>query len=357
MAKILLKDVKHVYRGNVEAVKGVTLEIPDGIPIALLGPSGCGKTTLMKIIAGLIVPTEGQVYFDETDVTNIPPNMRNVGMVFQFPVVYNMSVFDNIAFPLKCAGYPSDKIKNRVKEISELIGLSRFLDLNGLKLNPADRQRVALARALAREELNVLILDEPLTNIPPEERAKMRILLKALQKKFMYTSIFVTHDQSEAFTFAKKVAVMKEGRILQYDELRVLFERPANTFVGFFVGSPGMNILTCKLEENKLNFASFSLPISEKLRALLEQHGNEFKVGIRPEYIKLSKSEVPNGIRLKCIVKEFIQNVYILTLSGDGVEIVARTNNPEFKEGEYLWAVLHEDKLRIYDRGGENLIF
>ena len=356
MAKITLKNIRHVYRGNVEAVRGVTLEIPDGLPIALLGPSGCGKTTLMKIIAGLLTPTEGRVYFDDNDVTAVPPHLRNVGMVFQFPVAYSMSVFDNIAFPLRCAGYPTNEIRKRVMEVAEMIGLKHLLDADGMKLPPAERQKVALARALARENLNVLILDEPLTNIPPEERVRLRILLKKIQSSLMVTSIFVTHDQTEAFTFAKKVAVMKDGRIVQFADMKTLFERPANTFVGFFVGSPGMNILDCTLEEGRLNFGSFSLPISSEVSSYLEKHGKRFKLGIRPENLEVSKSQVEDAVQFRCIFREFSGGVFILALRRDNINIAARTSDPTIREDEDVWVRFPIDKVRIYDESGEKLI-
>jgi len=356
MAKITLDGIRHVYRGNVEAVKGVDLEISDGLPIALLGPSGCGKTTLMKIIAGLLTPTEGRVYFDDRDVTNVPPHLRNVGMVFQFPVAYPMSVFDNIAFPLKCAGYSASEIRRRVMEIAELIGIKHLLNIDGMKLPPADRQKVSLARAIVRENLNVLILDEPLTNVPPEERVKLRVLLKNIQNQFMVTSIFVTHDQAEAFTFAKKVAVMKEGRIVQYADMKTLFERPANIFVGFFVGSPGMNILDCTLKEDRLDVGPFAIPISSELRVYLMSQGTRFKLGIRPEHVEVSRKMIQGGIPFKCIVREFVGNVFILTLGKDGVEILARSTDPTIREGEEVWVRFPEDKLRIYDATGDRLL-
>ncbi|MCD6312368.1 MAG: ABC transporter ATP-binding protein [Thaumarchaeota archaeon] len=356
MVKVLLENIRHVYRGNVEAVKGVTLEVPDGLPIALLGPSGCGKTTLMKIIAGLLTPTDGRVYFDEDDVTAVPPHQRNVGMVFQFPVAYPMSVFENIAFPLKCAGYPASEIRKRVLEVAEMIGVKHLLNVDGMKLPPADRQKVALARALVRENLNVLILDEPLTNVPPEERVKLRILLKNIQSSLMVTSIFVTHDQTEAFTFAKRIAIMKDGKIVQFADMKTLFEKPANAFVGFFVGSPGMNILDCTLEEGRLNFESFSLPISSEVSSYLEKHGKRFKLGIRPENLEVSKSQVEDAVQFRCIFREFSGGVFILALRRDNINIAARTSDPTIREDEDVWVRFPIDKVRIYDESGEKLI-
>ncbi|MCR8454618.1 MAG: ABC transporter ATP-binding protein [Crenarchaeota archaeon] len=356
MAKITLEGIQHIYRGGVEAIKNVDLEISDGLPIALLGPSGCGKTTLMKIIAGLLTPTRGKVYFDDRDVTTVQPHLRNVGMVFQFPVAYPMSVFDNIAFPLKCAGYSASEIRRRVMEIAELIGVKHLLSVDGMKLPPADRQKVALARALAREHLNALILDEPLTNVPPEERVKLRILLKDIQNRLMITSIFVTHDQTEAFTFAKKVAVMKEGVIVQYADQKTLFERPANTFVGFFVGSPGMNVLDCALENDQLTVGTIAIPISDELRIYLMSQGRKFKLGIRPEHVEVSRTTIQGGIPFKCVVKEFIGNIFILTLRKDNLEIVVRSADPTIREGEEVWVRFPQDKIRIYDATGEKLL-
>jgi glycerol transport system ATP-binding protein len=277
-------------------------------------------------------------------------------MVFQFPVAYPMSVFDNVAFPLKCIGYSASEIRRRVMEIAELIGVKHLLNVDGMKLPPADRQKVALARAVVRENLNALILDEPLTNVPPEERVKVRILLKNIQSQLMVTSIFVTHDQTEAFTFAKKVAVMKEGRIVQYADMKTLFERPANTFVGFFVGSPGMNVLDCTLEEDRLDVGPFAIPISNELKAYLISQGRKFKLGIRPEHVEASRTMVQEGIPFKCVVKEFVGNVFILTLRKDSIEILARSTDPTIREGEEVWARFPGDKLRIYDATGDKLL-
>jgi len=361
LAEIKLENVSHIYPGNVEAVKDVTWTIEDGIAAALLGPSGCGKSTLMKIIAGIIHPTKGRVFIDGNDMTTVPIEKRNIGMVFQFPVVYNMSVFENIAFPLKNRGFSSDEIRKRVKEIAELMGLTNLLNVYAPKLDPGTRQKVALARNIVRGELNALIMDEPLTNIPPEERMMVRLAIKNIRRTFKTTTIFVTHDQSEAFSMSEKVAIMKDGKILQYDRSNEVYERPRNTFIAYFVGHPGMNIIQCSLRNmHVLDFGDFSLSISQSMSQAIVTgcKGNISRIyfGIRPEYVIVDKIERPGWIDFECISTEFGENKLILLLKKETTEIQVSVPRFDIKEGDRVWVNFPEDKIRIFDSDGDLIV-
>lgn len=361
MAEIKLENVSHIYPGNVEAVRDVTWTIEDGIAAALLGPSGCGKSTLMKIIAGILYPTKGKVFIGGNDMTTAPIEKRNIGMVFQFPTVYSMSVFENIAFPLKNRGLPSDEIRKRVKEIAELMGLTNLLNIYAPKLDPGTRQKIALARAIVRGELNALIMDEPLTNIPPEERMMVRLAIKNVRRTYKTTTIFVTHDQSEAFSMSEKVAIMKDGRILQYDKLNEVYERPRNIFIAYFVGHPGMNIVQCSLRNtHTLDFDDFSLPISQSVSQAIVTwcKGSVSKIyfGIRPEYVIVDKTKRPGWIDFRCIGVEFGENKLILLLKKETTEIQAAVPRFDIKEGDQVWVNFLEEKIRIFDSNGDLIV-
>jgi len=358
MVEIYLENITHIYEGRTLALNNISLRIPNGSFTALLGPSGCGKTTTLRIIAGLIRPTKGKVYFDGDDVTYLTPQERNVAMVFQFIVVYDMSVYKNIAFPLKVRGLPQKEIDLRVKRIAEKLGLTQYLDLPAHKLDAGTRQKVALARALVREP-NVFLLDEPLTNVDPKSRLEIRAILKEIQRDLKQTMIYVTHDQAEALTLAEKIAVMNKGRILQYDTPQRLYEYPANTFVAWFIGNPGMNLINAVLVEKNdriwLDFKLFKIDISE-YRDIIKGKGEKFIVGIRPEYIRVLKTPQDNYIKGRCYLVERLSGKMRLLHVEIG-EIDLKIKTPlNVKEGEYVWLNLPKEKIRIFDEKGDLLI-
>ena len=249
MAKITLSKLRHSYMPNPSsdadyALKEIDLDWTDGGAYALLGPSGCGKSTLLNIISGLLVPSEGRILFDDKDVTDLPPDQRNIAQVFQFPVIYDtMTVRDNLAFPLRNRNVPEDKVAARVAEIAEMLEVTDMLDTRASHLSPDNKQKISMGRGLVRDDVNVVMFDEPLTVIDPHLKWKLRSKLKELHQRVKATMIYVTHDQTEALTFADQVVVMQEGEIVQIGTPVELFERPQHTFVGHFIGSPGMNIL------------------------------------------------------------------------------------------------------------------
>ena len=253
MARIRLKDLRHSYRERPVtesdwAVKRLDIEWTDGSANALLGPSGCGKTTLLNIVSGLLKPTEGSVWFDDRDVTALPPDARNIAQVFQFPVVYDtMSVYDNLAFPLRNRGVSEQELDSRVREIAALLDLDAMVEQRAAGLTADGKQKISLGRGLVRLDVAVIMFDEPLTVIDPHLKWRLRSKLKELHQRLRMTMIYVTHDQTEALTFADQVLVMNDGMIVQAGTPVELFERPRHTFVGHFIGSPGMNLLPATL--------------------------------------------------------------------------------------------------------------
>lgn len=291
MAQIKLSNLRHSYLPNPKsdadyALKKIDLTWEDGGAYALLGPSGCGKSTLLNIISGLLVPSEGQILFDDQDVTALPPAKRNIAQVFQFPVIYDtMTVYDNLAFPLRNRGRDEETVKQRVTAIAEMLEVTDMLTTRASNLSPDNKQKISMGRGLVRQDVNVVMFDEPLTVIDPHLKWKLRSKLKELHQRVKATMIYVTHDQTEALTFADQVVVMQDGEIVQIGTPVELFERPAHTFVGHFIGSPGMNVLPCEVNDGGAFFAGERI----KLEGPADNVGNgAAEIGIRPEFVSVS---------------------------------------------------------------------
>lgn len=299
MANITLQDIAHSYTGASEnpddyALKKLNLTWRDGGAYALLGPSGCGKTTLLNIISGLLTPTKGQVLFNDDDVTNLPTERRNIAQIFQFPVIYDtMTVFQNLAFPLKNRGRTQQEIEPRVLEVAKMLGLENDLYTKAQHLTADAKQKISLGRGLIRQSVNAILFDEPLTVIDPQLKWELRSQLKYLHKQFGFTMIYVTHDQTEALTFADEVIVMYEGEIVQVGTPEALFERPEHTFVGYFIGSPGMNIAPCELQGDKAIVEGYEISLPNTYTA--QPAAAKVEVGIRPEHLSLAPPEA-NGL-------------------------------------------------------------
>ncbi|NRG17481.1 ABC transporter ATP-binding protein [Rhizobiales bacterium] len=297
MAKITLENLGHSYMENPQseadwALKKLNIDWDDGGAYALLGPSGCGKTTLLSIISGLLHPSAGRVLFDDQDVTDLPPDQRHIAQVFQFPVVYDtMTVYDNLAFPLRNRHVPEADVDKRVREIAEMIDLSDTLKSRAKGLTADGKQKISLGRGLVRSDVNVIMFDEPLTVIDPHLKWLLRSKLKELHQRVKTTMIYVTHDQTEALTFADKVVVMNLGEVVQIGTPVDLFERPQHTFVGHFIGSPGMNVLPCAVEDGKPHFAGSEIETASS-RNLNELKG-ELQIGVRPEFVQFADKGVP----------------------------------------------------------------
>ncbi len=358
MVEIRVENVTHIYGDKIKtvALRDVSIVFPNGKIIGILGPSGCGKTTLLKIIAGLLKPTKGRIYFDNNDVTDWDPIKRNVAMVFQFPVAYDMTVYDNIAFPLKIRRYPKEEIDRRVKEVIEVLGISKeILNTNARGADPSLRQKIAVARAIVREA-NVLLLDEPLTNLEPLVRVELKSKLKEIVQKIKITTLYVSHDQAEVLTLAEKVAVMNEGRIVQYDDTSILYEYPKNKFVGYFIGNPGMNYISCVLEEDFLDCKGFRYKLMPNEVEALRKVGKEFDLGIRPEHIKVSRDYGEVEGKVVVVEKLGTAMLYHIEISPN-VTIIAKTYmSLNVREGDRIYMTLPREKIRIFSKDGERIV-
>ncbi len=299
MAKITLDKIRHRYGTSADteqefALKEIDAVWSDGGAYALLGPSGCGKTTLLNIISGLLTPTQGAVLFDDRDVTMTPTSERQIAQVFQFPVVYDtMTVYDNLAFPLRNRGVPEDQIRARVHEIAKMLDLEETLSRRAAKLSADGKQKISLGRGLVRADVNVIMFDEPLTVIDPHLKWLLRSKLKELHQQVGATMIYVTHDQTEALTFADQVVVMYDGTVVQVGTPVELFEKPKHTFVGHFIGSPGMNVLPCEMSGGQAIFAGTALRTASRMSNL---DSNLLEVGVRPEFVRFDAGGFPVDI-------------------------------------------------------------
>ena len=300
MARITLENLAHSYlkapQGDADyALKEMTHVWEDGGAYALLGASGCGKTTLLNIISGLVRPSRGRVLFEERDVTGEETAARNIAQVFQFPVVYDtMTVRENLAFPLRNRGMDAAYVARRIEDVARMIGMEEALGRRAKGLTADAKQKISLGRGMVREDVNAILFDEPLTVIDPHMKWELRTQLKRLHREFGHTMIYVTHDQTEALTFADKVVVMHEGRVVQLGAPEALFERPEHTFVGYFIGSPGMNFFDAKVEGAVAHLGGAAMPLGVAYPPLF----GRVQVGIRPEHVTLSSGEgLPLSIR------------------------------------------------------------
>jgi glycerol transport system ATP-binding protein len=355
MAKIELIDITHIYEQGKKqtcALQGLNLTFENGVAGALLGPSGCGKTTLLNILSGLIRPTSGRVLFDGRDVTDLSTESRNIAQLFQFPVVYDsMNVYGNLAFPLRNRKVARAEVDARVRDVAELLGLGEVLSKKPRELGPGDRQLVALGRGIVREDTAVILLDEPMTQIDLHQRWVLRRELSKVQSKLGVTMIYVTHDQYEALTFAEQVVVMRDGRVIQAGGPEELYDNPQSPFIGYFVGTPGMNLFDCTIRGGKLIFKDFSLELSGTGIALPAEEGVKLQFGIRPEFVPCSPAARSGWIPAKVILVENMGEFRILTLRAGGTAIKCRApaDNP-FAEDQDAWAGLLAEagKVRIY---------
>lgn len=294
MARITLENVAHAYAGRPSvpedyALKPLNHVWENGGAYALLGPSGCGKTTLLNIISGLVTPTRGQLLFDERDVTDLPTAARNIAQVFQFPVIYDtMTVRQNLAFPLRNRGVDRAVIHHRVGEVAEMLDLTAVLDRRARGLTADAKQKISLGRGLVRSDVNAILFDEPLTVIDPQLKWTLRSKLKQLHRDFDFTMVYVTHDQTEALTFADTVVVMYEGEVVQIGTPEELFERPAHTFVGYFIGSPGMNFAPARVAGNRAVVAGHEIALGCAYPEL--PAASRVEIGVRPEYLRLASA-------------------------------------------------------------------
>lgn len=303
MASITLDKLAHSYSANPKtdadfALKEIDYQWEDGGAYALLGPSGCGKTTLLNIISGLLVPSKGHIKFDGQDVTHLQPEERNIAQVFQFPVIYDtMTVRQNLAFPLINRRVPQDEITKRVNDMIEVLDLSDKADRRARGLTADEKQKISLGRGLVRYDVNAILFDEPLTVIDPHMKWQLRTKLKDLHRQLGHTMIYVTHDQTEALTFADKVVVMYEGEVVQIGTPEELFNEPAHTFVGYFIGSPGMNVIPCEINGKTANVGDLQI----ELPAGYKTTSAKSELGIRPEFVSLSSDKSGHPVQIDTV--------------------------------------------------------
>ena len=317
-------DLAHSYKPHPQddadyALLPLKMSFEDGGAYALLGPSGCGKTTMLNIMSGLLVPSHGTVHFDGQDLTRATPQQRNIAQVFQFPVIYDtMTVAENLAFPLRNRKVPAEQIRQRVGQIAEMLEMSHQLDQRAAGLSADQKQKISLGRGLVRPDVAAVLFDEPLTVIDPHLKWQLRRKLKQIHHELKLTLIYVTHDQVEALTFADQVVVMTRGKVVQLGTPDALFERPAHTFVGHFIGSPGMNFVPAQADATGLLVAGQRLDPGRTLPT------GELRLGIRPEYLGLAEPGTPGTLPATVTRVQDIGTYSLVTLDAAGQMLKAR---------------------------------
>ena len=354
MPELFLENVNKRY-GKVHAVKNVNIKVEDGKIMSLLGPSGCGKTTTLRIIAGLTSPDEGRIILGGKDITNLPPEKRNMGMVFQNYAVWpHMTVYENVAFPLRGRRLSDIEIDKRVKEALELVKMYELRDRYPHQLSGGQQQRVALARAIAVYP-EVILLDEPLSNLDARLREEMRVEIRELQKKLKFTAVYVTHDQIEAFTISDKIAVMSEGKIIQVGAPKELYYNPANEFVANFLGK--VNIMDGEVvsidDSCMLVVRTYigNIKASPKKGCREDLVGSKVFIGIRPMSFTLLngnnlriEENIINGTILSSM---FLGELFEYKIELEGGKVITAQSTEEFKEGNSVKVHINPDKVLI----------
>ncbi len=361
MAEIRVQNMTKTF-GDVRALDDVTFTFPNGQVTCLLGPSGCGKTTLMRIIAGLEQQTAGEVFFGERNVSRLSPSKRDIGMVFQYPVVYRgISVYRNIELPLQSTKLSKQERKQRVDSAIELMGLGANADQDVSKLDNGTRQKVSVAREVARQP-EIILFDEPITNVDANSKLQLKRSLKELTRTLSQTIVYVTHDQTEAMTLADQIALMQDGRIVQCAPPRDLYNRPDDRFGGWFLGNPGMVFFDARLSQESgagfLRSELFPGPIAVKGDGLVD--GN-VTIGIRPENIHVStqrvQGSVPVDLRRKSVQ---IGGQYLVALGIPGTETtlkakVAPSVGERLPSSGPVHIELPLDRVAVFDAGGNRI--
>ena len=329
MSKIDLNNISHSYNPNdpnpVYALNPFSMTWENGKRYAILGPSGCGKTTMLNIVSGLVRPSTGNILFDNEDVTDLKTENRNIAQVFQFPVIYNtMTVYENLAFPLKCRDFSQTKIDERVKSVADTLNLQSFLNSPAKKLTADQKQLISLGRGLVREDVAAVLMDEPLTVIDPDLKFRLRRKLKEINEEFKTTLVYVTHDQNEAMTFADNIIVMSEGEVVQAGTPKELFERPNTTFVGYFIGSPAMNLF--ETEVSSENSVKVNNSIIKTTTNLSNIRSKKIKLGIRSEFIEIADNQKDNIIDVNLDKVEDLGNYKLLTAKMGNLTIKSKIN-------------------------------
>ncbi len=366
MARLLLENVSKIYDGKVSAVSNFNLDIADGEFMVIVGPSGCGKTTTLRMIAGLEKTTVGNIYIGDTLVNDVSPKERDVAMVFQNYALYpHMTVYQNMAFALKMRNLPAGQIKKRIKEVAVLLGIECLLNRKPKALSGGQQQRVALGRAIVRNP-KVFLFDEPLSNLDAKLRVTTRAELKALQHRLQSTSVYVTHDQTEAMSLGERICVMHNGVIQQVAGPMEVYERPVNKFVAGFLGTPAMNFFTgfLKFKNDTTSFVidNDTIILPQRLRTVLsDYHGKEIILGVRPENFSLHQysGQINNAISATVDVVEPMgarTDVYLTNPIGNKF-VAAIGPYTKLKADDTVKMHIDMEKIHIFESGetGKNI--
>jgi len=343
MAEVTIRSLKKAY-GAVQVVHGLDLDIPDGEFVVLVGPSGCGKSTLLRMIAGLEEVTSGDVMIGDRRVNNLPPSERDIAMVFQNYALYpHKTVGANMGFALKMRGMPKAEIAEKVARAAEILGLTPYLERFPRALSGGQRQRVAMGRAIVRDP-QVFLFDEPLSNLDAKLRVQMRTEIRELHQRLKTTTVYVTHDQIEAMTMADRIVVLQGGRIEQVGAPLELYDRPVNTFVAGFIGSPSMNMLPGVVKGGAVEVGGAMLPLPKGMAAA---EGREVTYGIRPEHLGLGTA----GITGKVAVVEPTGSETHVVVRVEGREMVAMfRDRVSLRPGDSVVLAPDPDKVHLFDK-------
>lgn len=352
MAAVRLEQVEKIYPGGDVAVRGLDLCVADGELLVLVGPSGCGKSTVLRLIAGLEVPTSGRIVVGERDMTAVPPQQRDVAMVFQNYALYpHKSVWENLAFGLRMRGVRDAEIAARVASVAKTLGLEGLLERKPAQLSGGQRQRVALGRALVRQP-QVFLLDEPLSNLDARLRVETRAELARLHRSLGATMLYVTHDQEEAMTLGNRIAVLRDGRLQQVAPPGELYRRPANVFVGGFIGSPAMNFFPCVLrsQEARLQLECPSFTLELPACRPLDTNHTALLLGIRPHDVQLvPREEADTPARVEMV--ELLGNDMLVHLEWPGSSTRLRivvSAETRLTIGEHVGLRFRSDRLHLF---------
>ncbi|MBQ7850862.1 MAG: sn-glycerol-3-phosphate ABC transporter ATP-binding protein UgpC [Clostridia bacterium] len=357
MAYLELKKINKIYPNGFHAVHNFDLEIEKGEFVVFVGPSGCGKSTTLRMIAGLEDISGGEFLINGVRANEKDPRQREVAMVFQSYALYpNMTVYDNIAFGLTLQGVDEDVIEQRVMKTAKILGLTDYLDRLPRALSGGQRQRVAIGRAIIRK-VGVFLMDEPLSNLDAKQRVTMRYEIAQIHRETGATTIYVTHDQTEAMTLADRIVVMKDGYVQQVGTPHDLYFDPANVFVAGFIGEPPMNFVRGKVEDGRLAFGGVKLDLSQKLSNIKDYEGKEIVFGFRPEAIRLGETPeayvVPSVVELTEMLGDNT-NVYINVGSDQAILKVDSHDTPVM--GEPLTFSIPYESVYLFDGETENVI-
>lgn len=358
MATVTYDHASRIYPGTERpAVDQLNLHVEDGEFLVLVGPSGCGKSTSLRMLAGLEDINQGRVLIGDRDVTDVQPKDRDIAMVFQNYALYpHMSVADNMGFALKIAGINKTEIRQRVEEAAKILDLTEYLDRKPKALSGGQRQRVAMGRAIVRQP-QVFLMDEPLSNLDAKLRVQTRTQIASLQRRLGVTTVYVTHDQTEALTMGDRIAVLKDGILQQVGTPREMYDTPANVFVAGFIGSPAMNLGTFDIENGSAKVGDARVPISrDVLSTLTDADKGQVTIGFRPEALELVSENDPSALAIQVnIVEELGSDAYVYgslkTATGDQDVIVRVNPRTAPDKGSFVHATIKPGNEHIFAPG------